>query len=532
MGEKCKKCGADLEEGARFCNACGTPVSHVAVTLQNSFCSNCGAQLNENEVFCHACGTKVQPAGQNDSVRQASPINQSNAVNQVPSVPSQNLTNQVPPIGQGNTMNQRNTMNQVPPNGQYYTQMNYQQSTNVPGMIGSNYIDTLSAAVGKNSTYYMRKFQDIEMKRGGGAAAVGLIFPYWAVYRKMYKEAAVYTAITLLCAGLNMFALLRAMQSLSSIPFLPVIQMISLIGQIALLVVGIVIPNKLYYKSVCKKIQMAQLQGKNVLLPENQNKLSTLCNHARTSAGSVWAYLFIYMAIVLVLYFGMFISMPKIFHQNYLGYFGSSYTDWFGNVESGSDAEDVWDDLLDDDFDDDTGDSDNSDDSDYDTDDDSDDSDSDLGSDEGSSDNDNIDNNVDNSGNSSLDSNNPSQNNGTASDEANGLNDADDGDFTDDGTDTTGNTDDISGYIIPDSGTRLLKKADLAGLSKDELRYARNEIYARHGRLFNDTELQEYFNSRSWYTGYIEPDDFVDSVELSAIERKNAKKILTYENKK
>lgn len=48
-----------------------------------------------------------------------------------------------------------------------------------------------------------------------------------------------------------------------------------------------------------------------------------------------------------------------------------------------------------------------------------------------------------------------------------------------------------SEYIIPDSSTRLLTAADLNGLSKNELRLARNEIFARYGRRFKDQELQE-----------------------------------------
>ncbi len=53
--------------------------------------------------------------------------------------------------------------------------------------------------------------------------------------------------------------------------------------------------------------------------------------------------------------------------------------------------------------------------------------------------------------------------------------------------------------ILPFSSTWLLTDADLSYLTKDELRLARNEIYARHGRQFNDKELQAYFNSKSWY---------------------------------
>ncbi|PMZ61579.1 hypothetical protein C1X97_30560, partial [Pseudomonas sp. FW306-2-11AA] len=42
-----------------------------------------------------------------------------------------------------------------------------------------------------------------------------------------------------------------------------------------------------------------------------------------------------------------------------------------------------------------------------------------------------------------------------------------------------------SDFLFPDSGSRLLTDGDLRALSKDELRIARNEIFARRGRYFD-----------------------------------------------
>lgn len=78
-----------------------------------------------------------------------------------------------------------------------------------------------------------------------------------------------------------------------------------------------------------------------------------------------------------------------------------------------------------------------------------------------------------------------------------------------------------SEYIIPNSNSVLLKASDVAGLSLREINYAKNEIYARHGRKFNSPELQNYFNSKSWYKGTISPEAFGEGI-LSDIERKNA----------
>ena len=86
-------------------------------------------------------------------------------------------------------------------------------------------------------------------------------------------------------------------------------------------------------------------------------------------------------------------------------------------------------------------------------------------------------------------------------------------------------------YILPDSDCRYIKKSELKGLSEWELRVARNELYARHGRMFYDQELQEYFDSCSWYHGRIAPDDFKES-KLNKYEIKNRDKILRYEKKK
>lgn len=86
-----------------------------------------------------------------------------------------------------------------------------------------------------------------------------------------------------------------------------------------------------------------------------------------------------------------------------------------------------------------------------------------------------------------------------------------------------------SEYIIEDSDSRLLTEDELYYYSVDELKIARNEIYARHGRLFDDQELQNYFNSKSWYYGTVTPADFNESY-LSDIERKNANLIRELEN--
>ena len=86
------------------------------------------------------------------------------------------------------------------------------------------------------------------------------------------------------------------------------------------------------------------------------------------------------------------------------------------------------------------------------------------------------------------------------------------------------------GMLIPDSDSRYLTEDDLKGFTAEELRIARNEIYARYGRKFNDSKLQEHFNSMDWYFPTTEPGDFDESI-LNDYEIKNLDLIAKYEKK-
>ena len=79
-------------------------------------------------------------------------------------------------------------------------------------------------------------------------------------------------------------------------------------------------------------------------------------------------------------------------------------------------------------------------------------------------------------------------------------------------------------YILQESNTRYLSEEDLRNRSKEELKIARNEIYARHGRKFQAQDLQNYFDGKTWYQGTIEPADFSESL-LNDFEKKNIKLI-------
>ncbi len=88
-------------------------------------------------------------------------------------------------------------------------------------------------------------------------------------------------------------------------------------------------------------------------------------------------------------------------------------------------------------------------------------------------------------------------------------------------------------YIFSNSDAEYLTNTDLEGLSAEELALARNEIIARHGRMFTDEKYKSYFESKSWYEGTISPDKFDANYEneLNDIEKTNIELIKTYEQK-
>ncbi len=48
---RCKACGVELRQGARFCDMCGTKVEKI--------CPSCGETLRDQAKFCDLCGVKL-----------------------------------------------------------------------------------------------------------------------------------------------------------------------------------------------------------------------------------------------------------------------------------------------------------------------------------------------------------------------------------------------------------------------------------------------------------------------------------------
>lgn len=75
-------------------------------------------------------------------------------------------------------------------------------------------------------------------------------------------------------------------------------------------------------------------------------------------------------------------------------------------------------------------------------------------------------------------------------------------------------------YFFPNSLDELLSESQLYGMSARELTLARNEIFARYGYTFKRQDLQEYFNTKSWYHA----DPNVNPDTISSIVGKTAMK--------
>lgn len=87
-------------------------------------------------------------------------------------------------------------------------------------------------------------------------------------------------------------------------------------------------------------------------------------------------------------------------------------------------------------------------------------------------------------------------------------------------------------YILPESNTRKLTREELEPFTKEQLRLARNEIFARHGMIFGVEDLDNYFKTKSWYQPTIPGEDFMEQVEMSLIEEANVVLILEVESEK
>ena len=85
-----------------------------------------------------------------------------------------------------------------------------------------------------------------------------------------------------------------------------------------------------------------------------------------------------------------------------------------------------------------------------------------------------------------------------------------------------------SGFLVPDSDTRVMDPSELDGLSSDEIRLIANEIYARYGYAFRSEEIADYFGQFDWYDPIYDAEDFPDDI-MSEAAQANLNMIAEYE---
>ena len=80
-----------------------------------------------------------------------------------------------------------------------------------------------------------------------------------------------------------------------------------------------------------------------------------------------------------------------------------------------------------------------------------------------------------------------------------------------------------SEYILPDSDKRYYSYDELNALSDEQLNFAHNEIYARHGRMFKDKRYADHFAACSWYEPRYSPEEY-DAMpnQLNQFEKANS----------
>lgn len=56
---RCQKCGSLVNDGAKFCQECGSEIVTETKELEGNVCCQCGNILKKNALFCNKCGHKL-----------------------------------------------------------------------------------------------------------------------------------------------------------------------------------------------------------------------------------------------------------------------------------------------------------------------------------------------------------------------------------------------------------------------------------------------------------------------------------------
>ncbi len=92
-----------------------------------------------------------------------------------------------------------------------------------------------------------------------------------------------------------------------------------------------------------------------------------------------------------------------------------------------------------------------------------------------------------------------------------------------------------AGFVFPDSNTVLLTSSRISSTltDPDTCRRSINEIYARHGYLFQKQENLDYFNTYSWYKNMTKISDMTTVArQFNSVEKANVEALQAYETSK
>lgn len=86
----------------------------------------------------------------------------------------------------------------------------------------------------------------------------------------------------------------------------------------------------------------------------------------------------------------------------------------------------------------------------------------------------------------------------------------------------------------PETATRMLKKEELWRYNQTDLSIARNEIFARHGRTFDNAFLNAVFRRKSWYQPSYDSKSFasIQDQVLNDFEKKNLSLLIQMEQER
>jgi hypothetical protein len=164
---KCVACGAENEEGNRFCRGCGNPLPEGAVAAELK-CLKCGEKNDPDNRFCRGCGAPLRQEAKESPVKCGTCGAESS--------PHSSFCTSC-----GATLQPMRGAMGVP----------VQEIAASPGPLFEE--EALKLFVGGKASYYLPKWKLIETvgKKMSWNWAAGLLSALWMAYRKMYLYAGI-----------------------------------------------------------------------------------------------------------------------------------------------------------------------------------------------------------------------------------------------------------------------------------------------------------------------------------------------------